>query len=152
MQVGIVLGTRSQWSTIQHTAKLLAQLGITYEARIITVNKSSKRLHEYASNALNRGLEIIIAGSTGSIYLSEIIAAKTDVPVVEIQTNTSNKKHCDIPFDNNICNKVRIFNTGPEGAVKAALFAASMLATKYPRIHENLMKYHSQNELVKAMQ
>ena len=92
MQVGIVLGTRSQWTTMKHTAELLAHLGIPYEARIITANKSSKQLHEYASNAVNRGLEIIIAGSTGEIYLPGIIASKTEVPVVGIQMDTSAKK------------------------------------------------------------
>jgi len=154
MQVGIVLGTRSQWTTMKHTAELLAHLGIPYEARIITANKSSKQLHEYASNAVNRGLEIIIAGSTGEIYLPGIIASKTEVPVVGIQMDTSAKKKnsCAKNSDNNIGNTIRMLNTGEEGAVKAALFAASMLANKYPRIHEKLIKYRSQNEPGKALQ
>lgn len=154
MQVGIVLGTRSQWTTMKHTAELLAHLGIPYEARIITANKSSKQLHEYASNAVNRGLEIIIAGSTGEIYLPGIIASKTEVPVVGIQMDTSAKKKnsCAKNSDNNIGNTIRMLNTGEEGAVKAALFAASMLASKYPRIHEKLIKYRSQNEPGKALQ
>lgn len=148
MQVGIVLGARSQWTTMKHTAALLVRLGITYEARIITANKSSKQLHDYASKAVNRGLEIIIVGSTGEIYLPGIIASKTEVPVVGIQMYSSakNNNSCANISDNNIGNTIRMLNSGEEGAVKAALFAANMLANKYPRIHEKLIKYRSQNE------
>lgn len=147
MQVGIVLGSRSQWATMQHTAELLAQLGIAYEARIIAANKNSKKLQEYASKATNRGLEIIIAGSTGGTYLPGIIASKTELPVLGIQLNTSGKKKntYDSSTDNNTSNPICILDSGQEGAVNAALFAASMLASKYPRIHENLTKYRNQN-------
>ena len=149
MQVGIVLGARSQWSTMKHTAELLAYLHIPYEARIITANKSSKQLHEYASQAIDRGLEIIIAGSTGEIYLPRIIASKTDVPVLgmEINKSSTNKKGYDYSSDKKAGNTIRILTTGTEGAVNAALCAASMLASKYPHINENLIKYRSQNEL-----
>jgi len=154
MHVGIILGSRSQWSTMQHSAKLLAQLGIAYEARIITTNKSTKQLHEYASNASNRGLEIIIAGSSGEAYLPGIIASKTEVPVVGIQMNRSSKKEniCYSISDENIDNTIRMSNTGPEGAVNAALFVANMLAKKYPKIHEKLTRYHNQNNLEKLVQ
>lgn len=148
MQVGIVLGSRSHWTTMQYTAELLARLRIPYEARIITANKSTNQLHEYASKAINRGLEIIIAGSTEDPYLPGIIASKTEVPVLGIPINTSNKKE-ELYYSNsesNISNTIRMFNAGQEGAINAALFAASMLASKYPHIHENLIKYRSQNE------
>lgn len=148
MKVGIVLGSRSQWGTMQYTAELLSHLRIPYEARIITANKSSNQLHEYASKAINSGLEIIIAGSSGETYLPEIIASKTEVPVVGIQINTStkNKNIYDSNSNNNTGNTIRIFNTGQEGAINAALFAASMLASKYPHIYEKLIKYRSQNQ------
>ncbi|MCW8934490.1 MAG: AIR carboxylase family protein [Gammaproteobacteria bacterium] len=148
MQVGIVLGSRSQWNTMKHTAELLAHLGITYEARIITANKNSNQLHEYASKAINRGLEIIIAGSTGKTYLPGIIASKTEVPVLGIQINNSNgqKKDYDSDSDSNKINTIRMLDTGAEGATNAALFAAGMLANKHPRIRENLMNYRNQNE------
>lgn len=152
MQVGIVLGSRSQWSTMQHTAELLANLGIAYEARIITANKSSNRLHEYASEAVDRGLEIIIAGPTKNAYLPGIIASKTEVPVLGIQINSStkNKNICDPNSDNKKAEPIRMFDAGPEGAVNAALFAASMLSIKYPHIHKNLMKHRRQNECGKT--
>ena len=154
MQVGIILGARSQWSTMKHTAELLAHLRIPYEARIITANKSSKQLHKYASQAIDRGLEIIIAGSTGENYLPGIIASKTDVPVLGMQINnsTTNKNVHISTSDKKMGNTIRILNTGTEGAVNAALCAASILASKYPHINENLIKYRSQNEVEKTLQ
>ena len=147
MQVGIVLGSRSQWSTMQHTAELLANLGVAYEARIITANKNANRLHEYASKAVDRGLEIIIAGSTGAAHLREILASETEITVlgVPIEKSVTQK----IPYDSNSCknmdNLVEMNNAGPEDAVNAALFAASMLAKKHPHIRNNLINYRRQN-------
>lgn len=154
MQVGIVMGSRSQWTTLQHTAKLLAHLGITYEAHIISANKSSNQLHDYASKAINRGFEIIIAGSTGEARLPVIIASNTEVPVVGMQINASskNKNICDSKSDINRGNAIWMINSGQDGAVNAALFAASMLANKYPRIHEKLIEYRSDNEHGKDLQ
>lgn len=147
MKVGIVLGSRSQWATMQHTAKLLARLGIPYEARIITVYKNSNQAQDYATKAINRGLDMIIAGSTGEVYLPEIIASKTDVPVLGIQINNSSKQKK--PNDSKSDPKgslIRMLNKGEEGAINAALFAANMLAKKYPRIRENLTNYKDQND------
>jgi len=154
MKVGIVLGSRSQWCTMRYTAELLAYLDISYEARIITANKSTKSLHEYASKAINSGLEIIIAGSTKKIYLAGILASKTELPVVGIQMNTSSNKQTSLNTNsnNNNGNRIRMFNAGQEGAINAALFVASMLASKYPHIHEKLIKYHNQNDFYKTLQ
>ncbi len=155
MKVGIVLGSRSQWSTMQHSAKLLAHLGIAFEARIITANKSFNQLHEYASKAQNRGLEIIIAGPTKKAYLPGIIASKTGVPVLGIQIDTPTDKKENIynpDLNDNKDESIRMFTTGPEGAVNAALFAAGILSNKYPRIRDSLIKYRSQNVYAKASQ
>ena len=153
-QVGIIMGSRFQWTTMQHTAKLLAHLGIAYEVRIVTANKNSNRLHEYASKATDRGLEIIIAGSAGAAYLPGILASKTEIPVLGVPTTNSAKQKKPYNYNphNNIGDPVGMLNNGPGGAVNAALLAASMLANKYPRIRENLIKYRSQNECEKALQ
>ena len=152
MQVGIVLGSRSQWSTMQHTAELLANLGIAYEARIITANKNSNRLHEYASEAVDRGLEIIIAGSAGAAHLREILASKTEIPVLDVTITNPDKQKT--PYDSNtyknMGNLVKMHNTGTGNAVNAALSAASMLAKKHPHIRKNLINYRRQNEQVKV--
>jgi len=148
MQVGIVLGSRSQCSTMKHTERLLAQLGIHYESRIITTNKGPNPLHEYTSKAINRGLEIIIAGSTEKKYLPAIIASKTELPILGVQIDTSSTKNniSDSNSDTNKYDQIRMFNAGPNGAVNAALFAASLLANKHPHIRKNLIKYLRQNE------
>jgi len=152
MQVGIVLGSRSQWSTMQHAAELLASLGIAYEARIITANKNSNRLQEYASKAVDRGLEIIIAGSAGAAHLRETLASKTDIPVLDVTITNSDKQK--IPYGpnpyKNMGDLVEMHNTGTGDAFNAALFAASMLAKKHPHIRENLINYRRQNEQVKV--
>ena len=108
-QVGIVMGSRFQWTTMQHTAKLLANLGVAYEARIITANKNTNRLHEYASNAIDRGLEIIIAGSAGLADIPEILASKTEIPVLSVPIKKQSDKYknsCDSGSHNNIGNPV----------------------------------------------
>ena len=153
-QVGIVMGSRFQWSTMQHTAKLLAHLGIAYEARIITANKNPNRLHEYASEACDRGLQIIIAGSAGAAYLPGILASKTKLPVLGVSMTTNSDKHkksYNPDLNNHTGNPVAMLDTGSGGAVNAALFAASVLAKKYPRIRENLIDYKRLNEPEKAL-
>jgi len=147
MQVGIILGSRSQWTIMQHTAELLANLGIAYEARIITANKNSNRLHEYASKAVCRGLEIIITDSTGAARLREIFSSKTEIPILGVPVTSSDKQK--ISYDSSPCknmdNPVDTLNTEPGDAVNAALFAASMLAKKHPHIRNNLINYRRQN-------
>lgn len=149
MKVGIVLGKRSQWETMKHTAELLAHLGITYEARIITANKSYKQLYKYASTTIERGIEIIIAGSTDDNYLPGIIASQTEVPVVGVQINQANlrKNSQHSKAKTNIGNTIRMLNTGTEGAINAALFAASILSHNCKRTHEKLIMYRTQNKL-----
>lgn len=143
-RVGIIMGSRSEWSTMIHAAKLLAKLGIAYEGRIITASRNRSRLDDYASNAVNRGLELIITGSTGAAHLPEIIASSTDLPVlvvpIEAKGHRSRMAKELNPY-NDTCNPIGILTTGQEGAVNAALLAASMLGTKYPHIRENLLSY-----------
>ena len=149
MHVGIVLGSRFLCSTMGHTADLLARLGIPYETRIITANKNTNRLHDYASNAVDRGLEIIIAGSSGDVNIHEVLASKTQIPVLGVPIKKSNKKKSPTNYtpDKNTENLVRVFNNGSEDAVDAALLAASILAKKHPHIRQKLINYQRQNEL-----
>ncbi|KPK09840.1 MAG: hypothetical protein AMJ68_10975 [Acidithiobacillales bacterium SG8_45] len=121
-QVGIVLGSRSEWHTMKHAGELLAQLGIAYEAHIVTANKNTNRLQDYASTAIDRGLEIIIAGSCTA--------------------RPGGKK--ELNSDSETRSPVGMLTTGPEGAVNAALLAASMLGNKYPKIREKLAQYRGQ--------
>ena len=144
-RVGIIMGSRSEWSTMNHAAKLLAKLGIPYEERIITAYRNKNRLHDYASKAIDRGLEIIIAGSGGAADLPGILASKTELPVlgVPIKTGSPGSECYEEPEPhNNTSNpSVDMLASGQTGAVNAALLAASMLGDKYPYIRENLVCY-----------
>lgn len=149
-QVGVILGSRTEWNTMQHTAELLARLGIAYEARILTANRNSNQLHDYASKAIDRGLEIIIAGSGGAHHLPEILASKTEIPVlgVPVKTNASKSR----PSGNNNSNthsenSVGTLTTGYASAVNAALLAASILGNKYPKIREKLIDYRREEKI-----
>ena len=143
-QVGVILGSRSQWNTMQHTAGLLAHLGIAYEARVLTANRNSNQLHDYASKAIDRGLDILIPGSGGAHPLPEILASKTDIPVlgVPVKTNASKSKSASNKNSNTHSgNPAGMSTTGYASAVNAALLAASMLGNKYPKIREKLIDY-----------
>ena len=143
-QVGIILGSRTEWRTMQYTVKLLVQLGISYEERIVTANRNSNRLQEYASQAIDRGLEIIIAGSGNTPHLPEILASKTEIPVlsVPIKTNAAkSRSRDDLGSHDNTGNPAGKLATGPDAAINAALLAASILGNKYPEIRENLVDY-----------
>jgi|GEM_PF-1607038 len=146
-QVGIVLGSRSEWHTMKHAGELLAQLGIAYEAHIVTANKNTNRLQDYASTAIDRGLEIIIAGSCGTSYIPGILASSTVLPVLDVPVQAETARpggKKELNSDSETRSPVGMLTTGPEGAVNAALLAASMLGNKYPKIREKLAQYRGQ--------
>lgn len=154
-QVGIVMGSRSEWGTMQHIAKMLAKLGITYEARIVTTSRNTNQLHDYANNAIERGLEVIIAGSGNSALIPRILASKTDIPVLGVAVHKNKAVNKSIDTDTKQENQV----TGKEhsaspatlqhgtsvtdhgDAANAAFLAASMLSKKHQRINEALENY-----------
>lgn len=154
-QVGIIMGSRSEWSTMQHIAKMLAKLGVTYEARIVTTSRNTNQLHDYAINAIERGLEVIIAGSGNSALIPRILASKTDIPVlgVPVQKNKAMKKCIDTAtkLENQDADKEHLASqatlqddtsvTDHDGAANAAFLAASMLSKKHQRINEALVNY-----------
>ena len=148
-QVGIVLGSRSEWRMMKHAGELLARLGIAYEAHIVTANKNTSRLEDYASSAIDRGLEIIIAGSYGTSYIPGILASSTVLPVLDVPVQSESSRpgqNKDTGSDRETGSPVGMLTTGPEGAVNAALLAASMLGNKYPKIREKLADYRSQQQ------
>ena len=148
-QIGIVMGSRSEWSTIQHTANTLAQLGIAYEARIVTAYRNTNQLQDYAAKAKDRGLEIIIAGLSDGANLPGILASKANMPVlgVPIQTKSLKLKNTKQSKSNaSSNNSIEIPVTGSDSAEHAALLAASMLCDKYPKIRDALTEYRRQQQ------
>jgi 5-(carboxyamino)imidazole ribonucleotide mutase len=153
-RVGIVMGSRSDWDTMQHAAARLEALGIAHEVRVVSAHRTPDVLFEYASSAQSRGLRAIIAGAGGAAHLPGMLAAKTAVPVlgVPVQSRALNgldsllsivQMPAGIP--------VATFAIGNAGAANAALFAAAMLASEDAGVAEALEAFRrAQTEEVAA--
>jgi 5-(carboxyamino)imidazole ribonucleotide mutase len=129
--VGIIMGSQSDWDTMQHAASTLERLGIGYETRIVSAHRTPDRLFEYARTAKSRGLRLIIAGAGGAAHLPGMTAALTPLPVLGVPIESRILKGVDsllsiVQMPAGI--PVATFAIGQAGAVNAALFAAAMLA------------------------
>jgi 5-(carboxyamino)imidazole ribonucleotide mutase len=133
--VGIVMGSQSDWETMQHAAQTLDQLGIAYETRIVSAHRTPERLYEYARNARSRGLRLIIAGAGGAAHLPGMMAALTPLPVLGVPVESHTLKGVDsllsiVQMPAGV--PVATFAIGRAGAVNAALFAAAALGLSDP--------------------
>jgi 5-(carboxyamino)imidazole ribonucleotide mutase len=128
--VGIVMGSQSDWETMQHAANTLDRLAISHEARIVSAHRTPERLYEYARTARSRRLRAIIAGAGGAAHLPGMIAALTTLPVLGVPIESRALKGMDsllsiVQMPAGI--PVATFAIGQAGAVNAALFAAAIL-------------------------
>ena len=87
--VGIIMGSQSDWATLEHTANMLKQLGVPFEAEVVSAHRTPDRLFEYAEQARDRGIQVIIAGAGGAAHLPGMCAAKTDLPVLGVPVKSS---------------------------------------------------------------
>ena len=152
--VGIIMGSSSDWETMEHTAKTLQDLGVPHETRVVSAHRTPDLLFEYAGSAEGRGIEVIIAGAGGAAHLPGMTAAKTVLPVLGVPVESKALKGLDsllsiaqmpggIP--------VGTLAIGKAGAINAALLAAAILGAKYPEIREALRKFRAaQTERVLA--
>ena len=137
--VGVVMGSKSDWETMQHATDTLDALGIAYEARVVSAHRTPDLLFDYANTAIDRGLEIIIAGAGGAAHLPGMLAAKTSLPVlgVPVQSKALNGMDSLLSIAQMPAGiPVGTLAIGRAGAVNAALLAASMLGNKYPEIRD----------------
>ena len=139
--VGIVMGSRSDWDTMQHAADRLAALGVPHEVRVVSAHRTPDVLFDYAATASDRGLRAIIAGAGGAAHLPGMLAAKTEVPVLGVPVQSKALNGMDsllsiVQMPAGI--PVATFAIGNAGAANAALFAAALLAPEYPAIGEAL--------------
>ena len=130
-KVGIVMGSRSDWDTMQHAAQKLEQLGVPHEVRVVSAHRTPDVLFEYAASAQSRGLRAIIAGAGGAAHLPGMLASKTAVPVLGVPVQSKALNGMDsllsiVQMPAGI--PVATFAIGNAGAANAALFAAAMLA------------------------
>ena len=128
--VGIIMGSQSDWETMQHASDTLDRLNIGYETRIVSAHRTPERLYEYARTARSRGLRVIIAGAGGAAHLPGMVAALTPLPVLGVPIESGALKGVDsllaiVQMPAGI--PVATFAIGRAGAVNAALFAAAIL-------------------------
>ena len=132
IQVSIVMGSNSDWDTMQHAAKILSEFGINYESLIVSAHRTPDLMFEYAESAETRGLKVIIAGAGGAAHLPGMIASKTIVPVLGVPVSSKHLNGYDsllsiVQMPKGI--PVGTLAIGEAGAVNAALLAIAMLAT-----------------------
>jgi len=153
-KIGIVMGSRSDWETMQHAAQWLERLGIAHEVRVVSAHRTPDLLFRYAEEAGPRGLRAIIAGAGGAAHLPGMLAAKTAVPVLGVPVQSKALNGLDsllsiVQMPAGI--PVATFAIGPAGAANAALFAAALLAHDHPAIAAALEAFrHEQTETVLA--
>jgi len=145
--VGIVMGSRSDWETMQHAAAKLDALGVPHEVRVVSAHRTPDVLFEYAATARARGLRAIIAGAGGAAHLPGMLAAKTAVPVLGVPVQSKALSGLDsllsiVQMPAGI--PVATFAIGNAGAANAALFAAAMLGREVPAIGEALDAFRTQ--------
>ena len=135
--VGIVMGSRSDWDTMQHAAARLEALGVPHEVKVVSAHRTPDVLFSYAEGAAARGLRAIIAGAGGAAHLPGMLEAKTAVPVLGVPVQSKALNGMDsllsiVQMPAGI--PVATFAIGQAGAANAGLFAAAMLAVEFPAI------------------
>jgi 5-(carboxyamino)imidazole ribonucleotide mutase len=129
--VGIIMGSQSDWPTMREAAQILDELGVNYEARIVSAHRTPDRLWEYGKTAVDRGLQVIIAGAGGAAHLPGMMASKTRVPVIGVPVLTKALSGVDSLYSILQMPKgypVATMAIGAPGAANAALMAAGILA------------------------
>jgi 5-(carboxyamino)imidazole ribonucleotide mutase len=145
--VGVIMGSKSDWSTLSHTAQMLEQLGIAYEVKVVSAHRTPDLLFQYAEEAEARGLQVIIAGAGGAAHLPGMCAAKTHLPVLGVPVQSAVLSGVDsllsiVQMPAGI--PVATLAIGKAGAVNAALLAASILGLQHPQFHVALKKFRQE--------
>jgi 5-(carboxyamino)imidazole ribonucleotide mutase len=141
IDVGIIMGSRSDWETMRHATETLDELGVAYEVQVVSAHRTPDLLFEYAGSAVERGLKVIIAGAGGAAHLPGMAASKTRVPVlgVPVQSNALNGMDSLLSIAQMPAGvPVGSMAIGRAGAVNAALFAAAILANENAEVAEAL--------------
>lgn len=145
-KVGIIMGSQSDWETMQHASETLDSLGIAHEVKIVSAHRTPDLLHEYAETAIDRGLQVIIAGAGGAAHLPGMTAAKTRLPVLGVPVESKALNGMDsllsiVQMPAGV--PVAGMAIGKAGAVNAALLAASILATTDDEVARALDAYRA---------
>lgn len=140
-QVGIIMGSQSDWATMAHAAEILVEFGIAHAVQIVSAHRTPDRMADYAKSAAERGLKAIIAGAGGAAHLPGMVAAMTRVPVLGVPVQSAALNGMDsllsiVQMPGGV--PVATFAIGKAGAINAALFAAAMLANEDAALAQKL--------------
>jgi len=141
MKVGIIMGSKSDWPTMEHAALMLDSFGIEYETRVVSAHRTPQLLADYASSAAERGIKVIIAGAGGAAHLPGMAAAFTSLPVLGVPVQSKALKGVDSLLS--ICQMpkgvaVGTLAIGEAGAANAGLLATQILACQQPELLEKV--------------
>jgi len=154
-RVGVVMGSASDWPTLQHAAAILAEFGVPHECKVVSAHRMPDDMFAYAASARERGLVAIIAGAGGAAHLPGMLAAKTPVPVLGVPIASKHLQgvdslHSIVMMPRGV--PVATFAIGDGGAANAALFAVAMLAVNDKALAEKLDAFRArQTEAARAM-
>ena len=145
--VGVVMGSSSDWDTMQHAVQILEQFGVPHEARVVSAHRMPDDMFAYAEGAAARGLKAIIAGAGGAAHLPGMLAAKTLVPVLGVPVASRHLQgvdslHSIVQMPKGV--PVATFAIGAAGAANAALFAVAMLAGDDAALRERLARFRAE--------
>ena len=155
VQVGIIMGSKSDWNVMQHAAAFLQQFGVAFECKVVSAHRTPDLMFEYAEQARGRGLKAIIAGAGGAAHLPGMVAAKTTLPVLGVPVPSKYLRGEDsllsiVQMPKGV--PVATFAIGEAGAANAALFAISLLANENAELAAQLDAFRQkQTDTVLAM-
>ena len=145
--VGVLMGSKSDWETMRHTADMLTQFGVPHECRVASAHRTPDLVTEYVTTAEQRGLKVIIAAAGGAAHLAGVVAAQTLLPVIGVPMQSPALQGLDsllsiVQMPGGV--PVATMAIGKAGATNAALFAVRMLATTRPELTEKLKAFHAE--------
>jgi len=145
--VGIIMGSKSDWETMQHADEWLTRFGVPHECNVISAHRTPDAMREYALAAIDRGLEVLIAGAGGAAHLPGMVAAHTVLPVLGVPVQSHALQGVDsllsiVQMPAGV--PVGTLSIGKAGAINAALLAASILAASRPELRKRLQEYREQ--------
>ena len=155
IQVGVVMGSSSDWDTMQHAVQILQDFGISFDARVVSAHRMPDDMFAYAESAAGRGMKCIIAGAGGAAHLPGMLAAKTVVPVLGVPVASKHLSgvdslHSIVQMPKGV--PVATFAIGAAGAANAALFAVALLAADHPSLRAKLDEFRAQQtEVARGM-
>jgi 5-(carboxyamino)imidazole ribonucleotide mutase len=153
-QVGVIMGSRSDWETMKHCGDTLEDLGVRFETKVVSAHRTPELMVEYAKTAADRGLRVIVAGASGAAHLPGMTAANTHLPVLGVPIESKALRGMDsllsiVQMPAGV--PVGSLAIGVSGAVNAALLAAQIVALEDEHVREQLLKFREvQTESVRA--